>query len=290
MVCTWLKAKIIYAWLKAKGSYMTIQYCLNSSTIRPASLMEKIDIAGQTGYKAIELWNDDLTAHEEHGGSLKDVKQALADHGLCVPTVIALHGWLGSEGAAHAEALEEAKRKMEQAVEVGAEFVIASPPMDPFDLARGGADYRELLEIGKSIGVRPAMEYLGFMKSVYTIEQAWQIVEDADYPGSSLIMDPFHILRGGGSIESIANIPADKVAIWHWNDAPGDKPFAEQSDADRVMPGDGVGPLKEIERLALAQGYEGFVSLELFNPVLWEKDPVEVARIGMEKMQGYFAG
>ena len=61
---------------------MTIQYCLNSSTIRPASLMEKIDIAGQTGYKAIELWNDDLTAHEERGGSLKDVKQALADHGL----------------------------------------------------------------------------------------------------------------------------------------------------------------------------------------------------------------
>ena len=130
---------------------------------------------------------------------------------------------------------------------------------------------------------------MGFMKSVYTIEQAWQIVEDADYPGSSLIMDPFHILRGGGSIESIAKIPADKVAIWHWNDAPGDKPFAEQSDADRVMPGDGVGPLKEIERLALAQGYEGFVSLELFNPALWEQNPAEVARIGLEKMQGYFA-
>ena len=56
------------------------------------------------------------------------------------------------------------------------------------------------------------------------------------------------------------------------------------------MPGDGVGPLEEIERLALAQGYEGFVSLELFNPALWEQDPAEVAKIGLEKMQGYFAG
>ncbi|MFL2542498.1 MAG: sugar phosphate isomerase/epimerase family protein [Candidatus Latescibacterota bacterium] len=269
---------------------MSIKYCLNSSTIRPVSLMEKIQIAGQTGYEAIELWNDDLTAHQECGGSLKDVKQALGDHGLAVPTVIAVHGWLGSEGAVHAVALEEAKRKMEQAVEVGAEFVIASPPMDPFDLSRGGADYRELLEIGRGIGVRPAMEYLGFMKSVYTIEQAWQIVQDADHPDSSMIMDPFHILRGGGSIESIAKIPAHKVAIWHWNDAPGDKPFAEQSDADRVMPGDGVGPLEEMKRLALAQGYDGFVSLELFSPALWEKDPAEVAKIGMQKMQGYFAG
>ena len=79
------------------------------------------------------------------------------------------------------------------------------------------------------------------------------------------------------------------MAIWHWNDAPGSKPFSEQSDADRVMPGDGVGPLKEIERLALAQGYEGYVSLELFSEALWQQDPTDVARLGMEKMQAYFA-
>jgi len=126
------------------------------------------------------------------------------------------------------------------------------------------------------------------MKSVYTIDQAWQIVEDADHPDASIIMDPFHILRGGGPIESIAKVPGEKVAIWHWNDAPGDKPFAEQSDADRVLPGDGIGPLREIEQLALAQGYEGYVSLELFNPDLWDQDPIEVAKIGMEKMQAYF--
>ncbi len=269
---------------------MTVQYCLNSSTIRPAALMEKIRIAGQVGYRAIELWNDDLQAYQEQGGSLGDVREALEDYGLAVPTVIALHGWLGSEGEAHAQALEEAKRRMEQAVAVGAEFIVSSPPMDSCDLSCGGVDYRELLELGRAMGVRPAMEYLGFVQSVYTIEQAWQIVEDADHPDSSLIMDPFHILRGGGSIESIALVPADKVAIWHWNDAPSDKPFAEQTDADRVMPGDGIGPLQRIEELALAQGYEGFVSLELFNPALWEEDPEEVARIGLDKMQRYFAG
>ena len=268
---------------------MTVQYALNTSTIRPASLMEKIRIAGQTGYEGIELWNDDLTEHEQQGGSLADVRQALADYGLAVPTVIALHGWLGAEGAARARALEEVRRRMAQAVAVGAEFIVASPPLDACDLSRGGDDYCELLEIGKEIGVRPAMEYLGFVQSVYTIDQAWQIVTDADHPDASLIMDPFHILRGGGPVASIAKVPGDKVAVWHWNDAPGVKPFAEQSDADRVMPGDGVGPLREIERLAQAQGYEGFVSLELFNPGLWEQDPAEVARVGLEKTRAYFA-
>ena len=79
------------------------------------------------------------------------------------------------------------------------------------------------------------------------------------------------------------------MAIWHWNDVPGAKPVSQQSDADRVLPGEGVGPLKEIERLALAQGYQGFVSLELFNPALWQRDPEEVARLGMEKMRQFFA-
>jgi 2-keto-myo-inositol isomerase len=206
----------------------SIQYCLNSSTIRPAPLMEKIRIAGATGYKAIELWNDDLSAHQEAGGSLQEVKSALGD------------------------------------------------------------DYGELLQLGRQIGVAPAMEYLGFMKSVYTIEQAWQIATDANDADATLIMDPFHILRGGGSIDSIALVPGDKVAIWHWNDVPASPPVGEQTDADRVLPGDGVGPLREIEALALRQGYSGFVSLELFNPQLWEEDPEKVARTGLEKMQGYF--
>ncbi len=116
-----------------------------------------------------------------------------------------------------------------------------------------------------------------------------RLVQDAADPDACLIMDPFHILRGGSPLADIALVPGDKVAIWHWNDVPGTKPVGQQSDADRVLPGDGVGPLQEIERLALQQGYQGFVSLELFNPALWQRDPEEVARLGMEKMKRFFA-
>lgn len=266
-----------------------IQYCLNTSTIRPAPLMEKIRIAGKVGYKAVELWNDELSEYVNAGGSLKDVAQALHDAGLKVPTVIALHGWLGSQGVAHAKAIEEAKRRLAQAAEVGAEHIVASPPLGPADLSLGGVQYRELLEIGANFGVRPAMEFLGFVPSVHTIEQAWQIVQDAKHPHASLVMDPFHILRGGGSYEKIAQVPGEKVAIWHWNDCPGDRPISELTDSDRVLPGDGVAPLKEMERLIKASGYEGFVSLELFNPALWTQDPQEVALKGLEKMHAYFA-
>lgn len=266
-----------------------IQYCLNTSTIRPASLMDKIRIAGVAGYRAIELWNDDLSAHVQQGGTLAEVRRALDDQGLQVPTVIAAFGWLESTGAAHQQALDETKRRLEQAAAIGARHLIASPAMEACDLSVGGVRYRELLELGRQFGVKPAMEYLGFVGSVYTIAQGWQIVQDAGHPDACLIMDPFHILRGGSPLADIALVPGNRVAIWHWNDVPGSKPVGQQSDADRVLPGDGVGPLKEIEGLARQQGYQGFVSLELFNPALWQRDPEEVARLGMERMQQFFA-
>lgn len=267
-----------------------ISYCLNASTIRPTPLMDKIRIASQAGYAAIELWCNELTDYEQAGGSITDVKKALDDNGLVVPTMIAIFGWLGTTGVEHDAALEDARQRMEQAAQIGASYIISSPPSDACDLSNAGAAYRELLELGRLFGVRPAMEYLGFVDSVFTIEQAWQIVTGAAHEDACVIMDPFHILRGGSPLDDIAKIPGDKVAIWHWNDVPDTKPVRQQTDADRVLPGDGVGPLKEIEQQALAQGYQGYVSLELFNPALWEEEPEFVARLGLEKMQRYFAG
>ncbi len=76
-----------------------MHYCLNSSTIRPVPLLDKIRIAGEAGYGAIELWHDDLDAHLADGGSLADVQGALADQGLAVPTTIYMAGWFGSPEA-----------------------------------------------------------------------------------------------------------------------------------------------------------------------------------------------
>ncbi len=76
-----------------------------------------------------------------------------------------------------------------------------------------------------------------------------------------------------------------KISVFHFNGAPAQPARAEQSDADRVYPGDGIlDPGKMISILKDA-GYAGVISLELFNPNYWEQDPAEVARIGLEKMQ-----
>ena len=164
-------------------------------------------------------------------------RKPLDDYGLSVPTVIALHGWLNTTGAEHQEAIEEAKRRMAQAAAVGSTYIISSPPREVADLQLGGKNYRELLELGREFGVKPAMEFLGFVDGVNQVKQAWEVMEVADHPDSTIVLDPFHIYRGGGEIEDMKGIPGEKIAVFHFNDAPADPARAEQSDADRVYPG-----------------------------------------------------
>jgi sugar phosphate isomerase/epimerase len=266
-------------------------FCLNTSTIRPAGLKEKIQIAADVGYDAIELWNDDMTAYEREGGNLADISKLLNDNNLSVATVIALHGWITSEGEEYRRAIETAKVRMRQAADVGSPYIIASPPREKVDdMAKAAKRYHDLLELGKSFGVKPAMEFLGFVEGINTINDAWDIVTNANHPDGTIVLDPFHIFRGGSDVNDMRKIPGDKIAVFHFNDAPGTPARELQTDADRVYPGDGILPLADMAQMLREAGYKGCISLELFNRGLWEQNPEEVARIGLEKMKAMVEG
>lgn len=265
-------------------------YSLNSSTIRPTPILDKIRIAGETGYSAIELWHDDIDAHLAKGGSLADIRKAISDQGLTVPTSIYVKGWFDTTGDEHKQELEECKRRFHQAVEVGAIYTISGPPMGKADHALGAKNYHELLEIGLSIGVKPALEYLGFVDELNNIEDALDVVARTNHPQATIAHDPFHIFRGGGSFDSVSKLKPEQIAIFHFNDAPANPPREQQHDKDRVMPGDGHLDLKGLLGHLRKIGYNRWLSLELFREDLWAKDPREVARVGLEKMQQVVTG
>jgi 2-keto-myo-inositol isomerase len=73
------------------------------------------------------------------------------------------------------------------------------------------------------------------------------------------------------------------------NDYPADPPRERISDSDRVYPGDGVAPLKAMLRDLRQLGFQGVLSLELFNREYWKQDALNVARTGLEKMRAVVA-
>ena len=261
------------------------RYSLNSSTIKPTPILEKIEIAAATGYGAIELWHDDIDRFLATGGTINDLKNALDDHGLEVPTTIMLKGWCEPAGDALIQGMQECRRRMEQAAAVGARHTIAGPPHGHVDLELAGQRYAELLEIGLGFGVRPSVEYLGFAETVNTIDDALSIMNASQHPEATVILDPFHDFRGGGGHESISKLRPEQIAICHFDDAPASPPPSEQRDPDRVMPGEGVINLTRFVTLLREIGYEGWISLELFRGDLWAQDPRDVARRGLEAMK-----
>ena len=260
-------------------------YCLNTSTIKPTPLLEKIRVAGAAGFQAIEPWNDEISAYLNAGGSFSELRSALSDAALRVVSVIALGGWTDRDVTVHRAVLEECRRRMEQAAELGSPYIVASPPREVVSIDFASARFGELVRIGREIGVEPSMEFLGFVDGVNDVATAWAIASGCGEPRATVVADVFHMIRGGGSVDDLLLLDGDRIACFHINDLPPEPDPRTQRDEDRVMVGDGIADLPRVIANLRKIGYRGPLSLELFNPALYELDPLTVVSRGISRMK-----
>ncbi|HJN82431.1 MAG TPA: sugar phosphate isomerase/epimerase family protein, partial [Verrucomicrobiota bacterium] len=245
------------------------RYCLNMSTIRgqDLSVTGEVDVAGKAGYDAIEPWLGKLNDYKKGGGSLKDLRRRIEDHGLTVESAIGFARWIVDDDKQRAKGIEEAKRDMDLLAQLGAKR-IAAPPAG----ARGTVDpmaaaerYRKLLEIGAEIGVVPQIEMWGGNPSIGRVSTAIYIAIEAGHPDACFLGDVYHTYKGGSDFEGLKMLGPQALQHFHWNDYPADPPLDKIGDGDRVYPGDGIAPITDIVKGFLQVGAVPVLSLELFN-------------------------
>ena len=144
------------------------------------------------------------------------------------------------------------------------------------DLERLPKRYGDLLKIGRQVGIQPTFEYISFFKSIHRLAQAWEVVQETKDPSATLILDAFHNWNSHTTPDELEAIPVDRISHYHIDDAHPAKPAGTQTDPDRVMIGEGVIDLKAEIQCLRQKGYQGAMSLELFNQDLWNKNPKEV--------------
>ncbi|TIX77218.1 MAG: sugar phosphate isomerase/epimerase and 4-hydroxyphenylpyruvate domain-containing protein, partial [Mesorhizobium sp.] len=87
-----------------------------------------------------------------------------------------------------------------------------------------------------------------------------------DHPNVGLVLDSFHTLARRIELGSIRSIPADKIFIVQLADAPLiEMDLLYWSRHFRNMPGEGDLPVRQFMQAVAATGYDGYLSLEIFN-------------------------
>jgi 2-keto-myo-inositol isomerase len=287
-------------------------YCLNTSTVRlgegdwgkPRGVLELIDIAAKAGYRAIEPWVSELDAYVKGGGSADDLRKRFADAGLEVPDAIGFAEWVVADSDRRKKGLEQAKRDMDLVARVGGKR-LAAPPVgatgggsrrdDPkksepvTDLMAAAARYRELFDLGKSMGITPLIEMWGHSKTFGRLGETLMVAAECGTPGGAVLPDVYHLYKGGSDFAGLGLLGPNTAGIFHVNDYPAiDR--AAIKDQDRVFPGDGVAPLGDALKALAAVGYRGYLSLELFNREYWKRDPNRVAKEGLDKLRAAVRG
>jgi 2-keto-myo-inositol isomerase len=223
------------------------------------------------------------------GDALADLGRRFRDLGLRVESAIGFFEWAVDDDSRRRKALDEAKRNMEMVRSIGGKR-LAAPPVGMTDRADANpkllADrYRALLEVGDTIGVVPQVEVWGFSKTLGTLGEAAQVAIAADHPKACILPDVYHLYKGGSGLRGLKLLGRDAIHVFHMNDYPSEPPRATITDADRVYPGDGVAPLKDLFRDLNAIGFRGMLSVELFNRAYWKQDAMTVLQTALGKLR-----
>jgi 2-keto-myo-inositol isomerase len=266
-------------------------FCLNTSTIMKQNigLMAEIELAAKAGYNGIEIWIRTLEAFVKAGGNLKDVKQKANDLGIVIEDAIGFAPWIVDDPNERAKALEQTKREMDMLAQIGCKR-IAAPPFGAIEKAginlhQAAARYRAMCDLGEKMGVLPMLELWGFSANLHLFGETLFVAAESGHPKALILADVYHLHKGGSELNALSFLSGNHIQVFHMNDYPAIPTRETLNDSFRVMPGDGVAPMNKILKMLNDKNVPIVLSLELFNEDYWKKDPMEVAKIGLEKMK-----
>lgn len=230
------------------------------------SLPEKLDAIALAGFDGIEIFEQDFIAHD---GAPKDVGNMIRDKGLDITLFQPFRDFEGLPDPQRAKAFDRAERKFDLMQELGTDLVLICSTTHPDALGgidRAAADFHELGERAAKRGLRVGYEALAWGTHVNDHRDAWEIVRRADHANVGLILDSFHTLARKIDPETIRRIPGDKIFFVQLADAPAiEMDLLYWSRHFRNMPGEGDLAVADFTQAVMATGYNGPISLEIFN-------------------------
>jgi sugar phosphate isomerase/epimerase len=263
---------------------------LNQATIKYADLGTALRVTREAGIASIGLWREPVA---EVG--LPAATEMVADSGLRVSSLCRGGFFTTADERLRQAALDDNRRAIEETAALAAAGATGSAPV--LVLVAGGlpAGDRDLpgarerardavgalVDDAAAAGVVLAIEpmhpiYAADRGVISTLGQALDFAEPFPAATVGVVVDTFHVwwdpqldgqIRRAGQDGRIA---AYQVCDWI-------TPLPANTLLARGMMGDGHIDFAAITRTVTATGYVGDIEVEIFNQVIWDADPAEVA-------------
>ena len=230
------------------------------------TLKEKIFAIAKAGFDGVEIFENDFLTNNL---SPKEVKKIVQDQGLEITLFQPFRDFEGMPDNHRIRAFDRAKKKFDIMAELETDLILICSNTSNISLGgldRAANDFFELGEIARERSIKIGYEALAWGKYINDHRDAWEIVRRANHENVGIILDSFHTLSKNIDLNSITTIPKEKIFIVQLADAPlHNMDLLYWSRHYRNMPGQGDLPISNFMDALNKTGYDGYLSLEIFN-------------------------
>ena len=279
---------------------MTIPFLqLNTITIKDSALADKISLAADCGYDALEVWAHEVTPHllteadweiaqgrylvprpadSNSRSAMESAARLTAEHGMPIAGLIpgpdSLVRWHDSLDQ---DMLASMTNMVDACVALGGRYVILPVLGDGGSLQGTADNLKRIAEHAAPKGIRLGIEPMGHVRKCSRVPEALEVLELAGLGRhAGLVVDCFHFFRAGQDVSAIAAIRSDQIVMVHVNDAL-DLPLEQLvGNKHRAYSGHGIFDVVEFCTAILDTGYDGPFSTEIMNEAYWNDDPAAV--------------
>jgi 2-keto-myo-inositol isomerase len=260
-----------------------MKFSLNGATTMNADLATDVRAAKAAGFDGLEIWAAKLREYlKTH--SLEELNKLFIEHEIEPISINSIERITFQDAEGAASITDQCAELCNIARAIQCPYVVVVPGYLPPKathteiVEESVRVLNELAEIAERFNVKLAFEFLGQTDcSVQTLEVAQEIVEKVNRLSIGLVIDSFHFYAGGSSLAAIEALDPERLFIFHINDAE-DLPRESLEDRHRLLPGLGILPLTEMLAAFKRIKYNGIVSVEIFRPEYWQRDPFELAK------------
>lgn len=230
------------------------------------TLPDKLRAIAAAGFDGVEIFDNDLVYYP---GSPVEIRQLCEQLGLEILLFQPFRDFEGGPRDRLAHNLARAARKFEVMQQLGCQRMLLCSNVShdcSDDFATQVSDLKALAQLAEQYGITLGYEALAWGRHVSLWRDAWARVEAVNHPALGIVLDSFHILSRGDSLDGLNAVPPEKIVFVQLADAPLLKmDVLSWSRHFRCFPGQGEFNLTQFMTQLSAHGYRDAWSLEIFN-------------------------